>query len=94
MYAGTITVSGEDPREQLRQVLEQAGIRPDPKLFLSRCLICNIPVRETERENAAGKVPDGIFQTSRNFNECPSCGRIYWEGSHAERMRKRLEGSI
>jgi len=93
-YAGAIIVSGEEPREQLRQVLEQAGIRPDPRLILSRCLICNVPVREVQREDVAGKVLDGVFQRSRSFHECPKCGRIYWEGSHVDRIKKRLEGSI
>jgi uncharacterized protein with PIN domain len=90
-YAGVIVVSGEDPSDQLRQVLEQAGIRPDPRLLLSRCLICNIPVREVRQEDVAGKVPDGVLQRSRSFHECPECGRIYWEGSHADRIRKRLQ---
>ena len=90
-YAGAIVVSGEDPFDQLRQVLEQAGICRDPRLFLSRCLICNVPVREVQREDVAGKVPDGVFQKSRSFHECPECGRIYWEGSHADRIKKRLQ---
>lgn len=89
-YAGVIVVSGEDPSDQLRQVLEQAGIRPDPNFFLSRCLICNMPVREVRQEDVAGKVPDGVLQRSRSFHECPECGRIYWEGSHADRIKKRL----
>jgi hypothetical protein len=95
-HAGAIVVSGVNFSDQLRQVLEQAGIRPNPRLFLSRCLICNVPVREVQREDVAGKVPDGAFQRSRSFHECPECGRIYWEGSHAERMKKRLQnlGSV
>jgi uncharacterized protein with PIN domain len=93
-YAGAIVVSGDDPSGHLRQVLERAGIRPDPRLFFSRCLICNVPVREVRREDVAGKVPDGVFQRSRSFHECPECSRIYWEGSHAERIKKRLEGSV
>jgi len=93
-YAGAIVVSGDDPSDQLRQVLKQADIRPDPKRFLSRCLICNVPVREVRREDVAGKVPDGVFQRSRSFHECPECSRVYWEGSHAARIKKRLEGSV
>ncbi len=90
-YAGAMLVTGNDPLEQLKQVLEQAGIRPDPKLFLSRCLVCNVPVREVKRENVVGKVPDRILENAELFHECPACGRIYWEGSHAERMQKRLQ---
>jgi len=92
-YSGAIVVRGDDPSDQLRQVLEQAGIRPDPRLFLSRCLICNVPVREVQREDVAGKVPDRILEKTALFHECPECGRIYWEGSHADRIKKRLEGS-
>ncbi len=89
--AEAIVVSGDDPHEQLKQVLEQGGVRPDPGLFLARCLICNVPVRDVKREDVAGKVPDGIFQRSESFHECPECGRIYWIGSHAERIKKRLQ---
>lgn len=90
-HARAIIVSGDDPLEQLKQVLEQAGVRPDPALFLARCLICNVPVRDVKLEDVAGKVPDGIFRGSESFHECPKCGRIYWEGSHAERIKKRLQ---
>jgi|WetSurSiteA1Bulk_404760.scaffolds.fasta_scaffold124652_1 uncharacterized protein len=90
-YAGAIVVSGDDPSDQLRQVLKQAGIRPDPRLFLSRCLICNLPVRAVRREDVAGKVPDRILEKTALFHECPECGRIYWEGSQAERIKKRLQ---
>jgi hypothetical protein len=95
-HAGAIVVSGEDTSDQLRQVLEQAGIRPDPRLFFSRCLICNVPVREVQRKDVVGKVSYGVFQRSRSFHECPECGRIYWEGSHAEKIKKRLQnlGSV
>jgi uncharacterized protein with PIN domain len=55
----------------------------------TRCLIDNSelrPASETERM----KVP----QRSRNlpgpFTACPSCGRVFWPGSHAQRMLRRL----
>jgi uncharacterized protein with PIN domain len=93
-YSGAILVTGQDPLEQLRQVLEQAGVRPDPKLLLSRCLICNVPVQGVTREVVAGRVPDRIFEKTELFRQCPKCGRIYWEGSHEKRIKKRLEGLI
>jgi uncharacterized protein with PIN domain len=93
-YASAIIVTGPDPIEQLRQVLEQAGIRSDPKLLLSRCLICNVPVNEVRREDVAGRVPDLILEKTDLFHQCPKCGRIYWEGSHEKRIKKRLEGRI
>jgi uncharacterized protein len=35
-------------------------------------------------------VPDHVFATQSEFMECPSCARIYWPGSHADRMLERL----
>ena len=77
--------------EQLKQVLEQTGVRPNPELFLSRCVVCNVLVEPVSLDRVAGKVPDAVLEMTATFNQCPSCGRIYWEGCHPERMIKRLE---
>jgi len=87
----TIIVEDQDPLDQLKQALEHAGISTDPGLFLSRCLLCNVPVKEVPRDRIAGRVPELIFQALTKFNECPRCGRVFWEGSHAERMKMRLQ---
>jgi len=87
----TIIVEDQDPLDQLKQVLEHAGISPDPELFLSRCLLCNVSVAEVPRDRVAGRVPEQVFQVMTKFNQCPKCGRVFWEGSHAERMKMRLQ---
>jgi uncharacterized protein len=94
MHGEAIIVTSEDLHEQLRQVLEQAGVCPDPDLFLTRCLICNVPVREATREKAAGRVPQRILEKVALYHECPLCGRIYWEGSHADRIKTRLQSVL
>lgn len=85
-----IIVEGDDPAEQLRQVLDAARVVPDPDLFLSRCLLCNVPVREIPKDRVRDRVPAEICEAISIFNECPRCGHIYWEGSHADRIRLRL----
>ena len=56
----------------------------------SRCLLCNRPL-------IAGDVHDlaRIPEESRRFNEtawrCEDCNKVYWHGSHVERMRRQLE---
>ncbi|MGB6063203.1 MAG: Mut7-C RNAse domain-containing protein [Desulfomonilaceae bacterium] len=94
MHGEAIVVTGEDLHEQLRQVLEQAGVCPDPDLFLTMCLICNVPVRDATPEKVAGRVPDRIFDKVALFHECPVCGRIYWEGSHADRIKRKLQNVL
>jgi uncharacterized protein with PIN domain len=52
----------------------------------SRCLCCNELLIPVEKENIKNYIP---FYTYRNFNEfarCPKCQRIYWKGSHYQKM--------
>jgi uncharacterized protein with PIN domain len=89
----TIVVSTHDPMEQLKQVLTEIDVRPDPSLFFSRCLICNEPVVEIPKAAAAGRVPEEIFVSRSEFHECPRCRRVYWEGTHLARIIRRLESA-
>lgn len=89
--AGIIVVSAEKGFEQLREILEQTGVRVDPALIFSRCIVCNTSVREISRELVAERVPHAIYQMVSSFCYCDGCGRIYWEGSHLTRVQKRLK---
>jgi uncharacterized protein with PIN domain len=89
---GVIRVFGGTIEEQLREVFDRAGIDPDPDRVFSRCLVCNAVVEEVPRDSIEGKVPAHVFSTKSTFHRCPQCGRVYWEGSHEAKVRKRLEG--
>jgi uncharacterized protein with PIN domain len=77
--------------EQVRQVLEELGIRPDPGRLLGRCLRCNVLTEPMPAADARAVVPPWVARTQDEYRACPVCGRIYWSGTHAERMRKKLE---
>lgn len=56
----------------------------------SRCLDCNtLLVRATDQQNQ--KMPENIKQYGPPGLYCEMCNKLYWEGSHTERMRARLE---
>jgi uncharacterized protein with PIN domain len=82
-------VVSDDLGEQLVQVL-----RAFPGLMegeaLSRCLVCNVPVEPTSAEEVEGSAPEGVMERHRDFWRCPSCGRVYWVGTHVENMRDRM----
>lgn len=77
--------------EQVLQVLEELEIRPDPERLLGRCLRCNAATEPIAAEQARALVPPWVARTQDEYRVCPVCGRIYWSGTHAKRMRKRLE---
>lgn len=85
-----LLIVDDDPRAQLRQVVEAFGLCRQSKPF-SLCLECNLPLETVPREQVEGMVPPYVFQTQQEFSRCPRCGRIYWKGTHWQHMTEELE---
>lgn len=75
---------------QLAEVVEKLTLTPRDTNWLSRCLECNAILEPRQKQTVSGLVPDYIFATQTEFMGCPSCGKLYWPGSHADRMLARL----
>jgi uncharacterized protein with PIN domain len=76
--------------DQLRQVL---GLFPPPNTG-SRCTICNVALESVPRSVVQDFVPPYVRQHHTDFWLCPSCRRVYWQGSHWEHMQQRLRDCI
>jgi uncharacterized protein with PIN domain len=87
----TVVIRDNDPAKQVLEIKEIIDRHIDPNAFMSRCLECNVPLIETPREEIEPFVPEYIFHHHDRFKTCPSCKKVYWEGSHAEEMREWLE---
>ncbi|MBN2224647.1 MAG: hypothetical protein JW765_08240 [Deltaproteobacteria bacterium] len=57
---------------------------------LSRCIRCNTTLINMNRHTAKLEVPEHVFISHDRFTRCPSCGRIYWPGTHVDRMEERI----
>ena len=80
------SVTGKDVREEFLSVAEKLKPFSDLLVPFSRCLDCNDLLQSMELSEAEGKVPPFIFQSQKNFTHCPSCGKVFWKGTHSERM--------
>jgi uncharacterized protein with PIN domain len=76
--------------EQLQQVWADVGSPPDPSV--SRCPVCNEPLVEAEPEVIKARVPPYVQRTQRHFSVCVACHRIYWKGTHWQRMQTLIAG--
>jgi uncharacterized protein len=85
-----LLVTADEPLAQLRCVIERFGLRP-PAEGVTRCLVCNAPLRAATAEEAAELVPPRSRELPGPVRRCPECGRVYWPGSHARRMRESVE---
>ena len=86
-------VTGDHYRDQIRQVVDHFAIDTGERL-LTRCLECNVLLTEIDKSNVYGRVPPYVYATQAEFRACPACGRLYWPGTHRERMLKELENLL
>lgn len=71
---------------QLRGRLDHAAAEPT-----GRCDVCNGVLEEVSlREDVRSLVPEYVYRTAPSFRRCPSCGRVYWPGSHSRSFQARL----
>ncbi len=59
---------------------------------LTRCIECNSELESRMPAVVAERVPPYVRRTQSRYSECPDCGRIYWAGTHWQRMREVLLG--
>lgn len=85
-----IHIEGDDPKGQLRQIVSTLNLDYQLRPF-SLCLECNQSLVERDRDEMRDLVPPYVFKTQSQYMECPSCHRIYWQGTHWEAMSKELE---
>jgi len=86
-----IRITKDKPSLQLRELIQRKIISLVEEPLFSRCLLCNTLLSGISPEEAEGKVPDFILHQQKEFFRCPQCSRVYWQGSHQDHMKKRVE---
>jgi len=86
--SGGIYIESENYEEQLKFVINRFHLNTDS--LLSRCSICNVPLVKVDKREIKDKVPEYVYEHQDDFYMCPKCGRIYWYGSHTERIEKKI----
>lgn len=86
-------VHATKPEAQLREVAARYALERHMQPF-TLCLHCNLRLEAVEKTAVTGRVPERIAERYAEFVRCRGCERIYWQGSHWERMRKMLGASL
>lgn len=89
-----IFISSNDPIRQMIQVMQDLCIRQEDLRPFSRCLTCNQVVRPVEKHEIRDRVPAYVWQRHSSFKTCRQCRRIYWAGSHRDRLAMRLSAIL
>jgi hypothetical protein len=78
------------PDDQLLEVLDFFGITGPFEAF-SRCIHCNRVLEPVAKEKVIHRLEPLTRKYFEEFHICPGCDRIYWAGSHHEKMLGWLE---
>jgi hypothetical protein len=78
--------------EQLETVLK--AITLETNKMLSRCTLCNTPLRSVEKKEVTDKVPPKVLESQKEFWYCPHCNKYYWMGTHYENMMQKINRLI
>lgn len=71
---------------QVQYVVAALAVEPG----VPRCTRCNGLLAEVPRQEVADVVPARSLIWSPAFFRCTACGHVFWEGTHWERIRRRL----
>lgn len=73
---------------QLRQVVSDLGLHPEQ--VLTRCLECNVELEPRAKAAVLQLLPPHVRLIQDRFSQCTRCARVYWPGTHWDRMRARI----
>uniref|UniRef100_A0A7C4AJV6 Mut7-C RNAse domain-containing protein n=1 Tax=Thermodesulfovibrio aggregans TaxID=86166 RepID=A0A7C4AJV6_9BACT len=90
LLKNVLLIHSEDVKEQIKEVLSQI---PCINLFslTPRCPVCNGEMEKIKKEEIMkfkNEIPDHVFFTSEEFVVCRSCKKLYWHGTHKDRINK------
>jgi uncharacterized protein with PIN domain len=78
-------VRAQEPRAQLLEVARRLQLLSRFKPF-TRCLVCNGALTAVSKDEIAAQVPERAWHSYERFVRCPRCARVYWAGTHHERL--------
>lgn len=84
-------VRSTNPHEQFVEILQRFA--PCELHPFSRCLQCNGVLEEVPKADVDAALLPLTRQHYDVFARCPGCGRVYWQGSHWERLRTALDAA-
>ena len=83
-------VEGGSEAERLASIARRFSIRLEVDMAVTRCPVCDSPLRSVGREAVLDKVAAGTLRHYREFWVCEGCGKVYWRGGHWAKITEIL----
>jgi len=86
-------VRATDPDEQIQEILQRFDLFTKAAPF-TRCLECNGTIVNVDKEKLVAQLETKTKQFYDKFTACSECKKIYWAGSHYQRMKQFVDHLI
>lgn len=73
--------------QQLALVLRELRL----PVLESRCMDCGGELHRVDKEAARAEIPPRTYKWLNEFWKCAACGKLFWHGTHYERIHRRLQ---
>jgi uncharacterized protein with PIN domain len=83
-------IRNTDPKKQIKEIIDYLGLRSHMFPF-TLCVECNGALEFIEKSKVEKRLPTGTKQYYQDFLQCSDCGKIYWRGSHFEKLKKLVD---
>jgi uncharacterized protein with PIN domain len=83
-------VRSQDARQQIREIYQRFDLDRLCKPF-TRCMNCNVLLKKAAKKDIINLIPERTAQQFSRFRQCPHCKKVYWPGSHFEKMEALIE---
>jgi len=79
-----------EPRVQLHEIVSRYSLDEYINPFI-RCLECNVKLVKVEKGEILHRLEPLTKKYYEEFKICPICEKIYWKGSHYEKMKALIQ---
>jgi uncharacterized protein with PIN domain len=80
---------GLDVQQQLGLILARFHLA----ILEPRCMACGGALLEIPKEQAQDRAPERSFEWADRFWECDRCRRLFWQGTHWQRISEKLRSA-
>lgn len=88
-----ILIESDHVEEQLRQVDRIFTLSSKARWF-TRCNVCNEPLVCVKPDIVKDIVPEYVYANHDGFAQCPGCSRVYWRGTHPQKIMETIESIL
>jgi uncharacterized protein with PIN domain len=79
-------IRSNSPLEQISELIRRFDLKRQIKEF-TRCLRCNTELIYLAKKKIEEKLPAKVREHQEEFYYCKTCDKIYWKGTHYEKMK-------